>query len=139
LTTAALKSGDSVEITIVVAPSAGGKSTITATLSSPDGASTTTEYTLPRYTTEGYFGIAALETSATATGRVPTCKLPVLSTLANADVRFATLNGRPIRGTRSDANGKLSLGGLIGPGPGDRIILTAHDGKKADAQLLTVS
>jgi hypothetical protein len=84
-------------------------------------------------------GGAPLETSATATGRGATCTLPALSTLANADVRFATLNGRPIRGTRSDAKGKLSLSGLIGPEPGDRIILTAHDGKKADAQLLTVS
>ncbi|MFT5130996.1 MAG: hypothetical protein ACI8W8_004629 [Rhodothermales bacterium] len=84
-------------------------------------------------------GGAPLETTASVAGRAPTCKLPALSTLANADARFATLNGRPIRGTHSNANGELDIAGLIGPEPSDRIMLTAHDGKKADAQIITVS
>ena len=84
-------------------------------------------------------GGAPLETSAASTGRRATCTLPALTTLPNADVRFVTLDGRPIRGSRSDAAGKVQVSGLIGPKPGERIMMTANDGQKADAQIITVS
>jgi hypothetical protein len=89
--------------------------------------------------TEKPRGGQPLETTATSTGRAITCKLPKLKTLPNADVRFVTEDGVPIRGTRSAADGSIQLAGLIGPEPGDVIMLTANDGKKADAQLVTVS
>ncbi|MFT4588656.1 MAG: hypothetical protein ACI9VS_002726 [Candidatus Binatia bacterium] len=81
-------------------------------------------------------GGAPLETAASATGRKPTCKLPTIKTLPNADVRFSTLDGRPIRGARSDANGAVSIPGLVGPKPGDKIMVSAQDGKRADASLV---
>lgn len=81
-------------------------------------------------------GGAPLETAASATGREPTCKLPEIKTLPNADVRFTTLEGRPIRGGRSDAEGRVFVTGLIGPSPGDTIMVAAQDGKQADAQLV---
>lgn len=82
-------------------------------------------------------GGAPLETAASSTGRKPTCKLPAIKTLPNADVRFSTLDGRPIRGARSDANGAVSIPGLVGPKPGDKIMVSAQDGKRADASLVT--
>ena len=81
-------------------------------------------------------GGAPLETAASATGRKPTCRVPEIRTIPNADVRFSTLNGRPIRGGRSDAKGWVSVTGLIGPKPGDTIMVSAQDGKKADAKLV---
>ena len=81
-------------------------------------------------------GGAPLETAASATGRKPTCTLPTIKTLPNADVRFSTLEGRPIRGARSDANGAVSIPGLVGPKPGDKIMVSAQDGKRADASLV---
>lgn len=82
-------------------------------------------------------GGAPLETAASATGRKPTCKLPAIKTIPNADVRFATLDGRPIRGARSDANGVVSIPGLVGPQPGEKIMVSAQDGSRADASLVT--
>ena len=84
-------------------------------------------------------GGAPLETKASMTGRTPTCALPEITTLPNADVRFATLAGVPIQGTRSDANGKVHLPGLIGPTPRQKILLSANDGSTADGQVITTS
>lgn len=82
-------------------------------------------------------GGAPLETAASTTGRKPTCKLPAVKTIPNADVRFSFLDGRPIRGARSDANGIVSVPGLVGPRPGDKIMVSAQDGSRADASLVT--
>ncbi|MEM7392589.1 MAG: alkaline phosphatase D family protein, partial [Verrucomicrobiota bacterium] len=81
-------------------------------------------------------GGGALDIGAAGTGRKPTCRLPEIKTLPHADVRFSTLNGRPIRGARSNAEGTISLVGLIGPEPGEKIMVTAQDGEQADAQLV---
>ena len=83
-------------------------------------------------------GGAPLETAASETGRNPTCRVPELQTIPNADVRFSTLNGRPIRGARSDARGRVRIGGLIGPKPGETIMVSAQDGESADAKLVEV-
>ncbi|MFT5123648.1 MAG: hypothetical protein ACI97B_002283, partial [Verrucomicrobiales bacterium] len=87
---------------------------------------------------EGVRGGGALETTSSTTGRTPSCALPVIKTLPNADVRFTTLDGVPIRGTRSNADGQVHLKGLIGPKPGEQVMLSANDGKQADAQVITL-
>ena len=69
-----------------------------------------------------------VETRAVDTGRPPTCKLPELKTTPDADVRFATLEGRPVRGARSLADGSVPVIGLVDIQPGTRIVMTATDG-----------
>ena len=87
--------------------------------------------------TEEPRGGGIVDEPAANTGRPHTCKLPTIKTLPNADVRFATAHGQPIRGTRSIADGTVPLTGLIDIGPNTRIIMTANDGQNADAQVLT--
>lgn len=77
-------------------------------------------------------------TGLATTGRPPTCTVPAIKVIPNADVRFSFLNGAPIRGTRSDEQGHILTRGLIGPKPGDRIMITAQDGENADARIVTV-
>lgn len=77
------------------------------------------------------------EIEQAATGRPLTSHLPDIQTLANADVRFALLNGQPLRATRSGADGSLGIAGLVGIEPGTRVIMTAVSGEEADAQVLT--
>ncbi|MDE0863853.1 MAG: alkaline phosphatase D family protein [Rubripirellula sp.] len=78
-----------------------------------------------------------LDAPGDETGRLPTCRLPSIQTLADADVFFTETNGRPIRGTRSDANGQVHLSGLPDLAPGTRIVVSAYDGKQADAMVVT--
>ncbi len=72
-----------------------------------------------------------------ATGRPISCRLPPLKTLANADVRFATIAGLPIRGTRSTINGTVELNGLVDIEPASQILVTAVSDGKVDAQIVT--
>ena len=81
-------------------------------------------------------GGGALHTAASATGRAVTAKLPAVKILPSADVLISYLDGRPIRGATSDANGAINVPGLVGPKPGEKILLSAHNGKKADAQIV---
>ena len=37
--------------------------------------------------------------------------------------RFTTLDGRPIRGGRSDKDGRVLVSGLVGPAPGDTVMV----------------
>ena len=76
---------------------------------------------------------------ASDSGRALSCKLPVIKTLPSADVRFVHTDGRPIRGTRSFADGKIALKGLSGIQPGTKLIVTAYDGKKSESQVIAVS
>lgn len=71
------------------------------------------------------------------TGRLHTCRLPNIATLPNADVFLTETNGKPIRGTRSDAQGKVHLGGLPDIVPGTRIVIHSYDGKDADSVVIT--
>ena len=77
-------------------------------------------------------GGGALETTAEATGRTPTSQLPKTKTLANADVRIVGVDGTPIRGTRSDAKGVVSIG-LVDVPRGTRVIVTAFDGEQSES------
>jgi len=72
-----------------------------------------------------------------STGRPIACQLPKLKTLPNADIHFATIQGKPIRGTRSSADGTISLKGLIDIEPATRVVMTAIAGTEVDAQVIT--
>lgn len=78
---------------------------------------------------------------ASNTGRPNTCKLPEISTIPNADVLFTTAGGTPIRGTRSDAKGRVMVAGLTeidgqDIAAGRPVIVTAFDGKRAESQIV---
>jgi len=82
-------------------------------------------------------GGGVLDASAKDTGRSHTCQLPELVTLPNADVFLTETNGKPIRGTRSDVNGRIHLGGLPEIPPGTRIVIHSYDGDKTDSKVFT--
>lgn len=75
--------------------------------------------------------------TVSSTGRPPSCSLPRLKTLRNADVHFRTLDGRPVRGARSMANGVVPVKTLIDIAPGIKLLMTSTDGRKVDAQVVT--
>lgn len=82
-----------------------------------------------------------VEDRASGTGRPHTCLLPPIKTLPKADVLFSTIDGRPIRGTRSLADGSVALKGLVeidgkDIAPGTRVRMTAFDGKNIDTQII---
>lgn len=74
--------------------------------------------------------------SASKTGRMPSSMLPNLQLLANADVHIARETGVSLRGTRTDADGRLRQRLLTDVPVGTRILLTANDGNEAAAQLV---
>lgn len=82
-------------------------------------------------------GGGSLETVASSTGRSPESQLPSITLLPNADVRIADSNGRPIRGTRSLANGKVLGCGLPDIKPGTKVIATAFDGQQSKSIVVT--
>ncbi|MEM7477611.1 MAG: hypothetical protein AAF483_21700 [Planctomycetota bacterium] len=69
------------------------------------------------------------------TGREVQSLLPEIRTLPNADVLFMTVNGRPLRATRSDENGVPRLNGLPGIQTGRQILMTANDGVNAESKI----
>jgi hypothetical protein len=73
-------------------------------------------------------GGGSLETVTSKTGRRPNCQLPPISTLPHADIRFTTVDGSPIRGTRSDHRGAVRVAGLVDMERGSKVIMTAFDG-----------
>jgi len=81
-------------------------------------------------------GGSALETEASATGRTVKSRLPAFKTLPNADVRFATQNGLPIRGTRSNSNGEVDSVGLVDMNAGSIVIATSWNGENAKSTVL---
>ena len=60
-----------------------------------------------------------------------------LATALSADVRFATMEGRPLRAARSRADGNVAVPGLVGVVAGSRVTMTAYDGEKIEAQVVT--
>ena len=83
---------------------------------------------------EGPRGGGSVEATASATGRIPTCALPAVNLLPNADVLLSSLDGRPIRGARTGADGKLTVRGLVGVAPGETILATARSARKVVAK-----
>ena len=82
-------------------------------------------------------GGAVLEASSN-TGRVPLSKLPQFTTFPNADIQLTDLDGRPIRGARSNQEGVVSIEGLVGISPDSKVLLIARAGNQAEAKVLTV-
>jgi hypothetical protein len=80
-------------------------------------------------------GGAVLEASSN-TGRIPTSKLPSFTTLANADIQLADLDGRPIRGARSNHDGVVSVEGLVGISANTKVLLIARAGDQAEAKVM---
>ncbi|MBG85841.1 MAG: hypothetical protein CMO80_02945 [Verrucomicrobiales bacterium] len=80
-------------------------------------------------------GGGSLETNASATGREALSTVAELKTLANADVRIVRADGRPVRGTRSDASGNVSATRLVDVPAGVKVIVTAFDGKQSQSQV----
>ena len=82
-------------------------------------------------------GEGPLETVASTTGRRPSCRVPKITTLPHADVRFVHTSGRPIRGARSLSNGDVPVSRLVDVERGTKVIVTAYDGKKTVSNLIT--
>lgn len=82
-------------------------------------------------------GGGSLTETASQSGQLPTCQLPEIKTLPNADLRLVHPDGRPIRGTRSRPDGSMPLKSLPNIKPGTQLILTAYDGKESHSQTLT--
>ena len=84
-------------------------------------------------------GGGSLEELASQSGRPPSCRLPEIKTLPDADVRFVHTDGRPVRGTRSRSDGSIALRGLSDVRPGTRLIVTAFDGKQSSSQTIVTA
>lgn len=81
-------------------------------------------------------GGGSLETMASHTGRMAKSSIQSFNTLPNADVRLARRSGKPVRGTRSDGSGRVQAIGLPDVDPGEILIATAWDGKRAKSSVL---
>ena len=81
-------------------------------------------------------GGGSVDISASGTGRLHSCRLPEIRTLPLADVRFTMLDGRPIRGVRSQADGTVPLSGLVDVPPGTEVLMTAHAAGKVEARVI---
>ena len=81
-------------------------------------------------------GGGTVHTRASETGRPHDCTLPALKTLPNAEVRFTMLDGRPIRGARSQADGTVPVIGLVGVPRNTDLLATAYDGNQAQTQVV---
>lgn len=81
-------------------------------------------------------GGGSLETVTSQTGRPVDCRLQPFQTLANADVRFMRVDGRPIRATRSRVDGSVPLTGLVDVDPGESVIMIAYDGENSESKVL---
>ena len=73
---------------------------------------------------------------ASRTGRPPASLLPPLRTLPGARARLATLEGKPLCGTRTDERGRLKLRGVPDVPPGTPLVLTVWNDKKAESRVI---
>ena len=78
-------------------------------------------------------GGGSVQETASDTGRKPSCSLPTLKLLPEADVLLTRLDGRPLRGARTLPDGTLPVRGLVGVKPGETILATARSGERATA------
>jgi len=73
---------------------------------------------------------------ASATGRTPDSLLPDVKLAGDAEVRVTRVDGRPVRGVRTMANGSLAVRGLVGVPAGETVLLTAFDGERAESKVV---
>ena len=85
--------------------------------------------------TETPRGGNALETTASQTGRIAQSQLGAFSTLANADVRFSDVQGKPICATRSNSDGVVAVQMMVDVPVETKIVMTAFDGTKSDSRV----
>jgi hypothetical protein len=89
--------------------------------------------------TEKPRGGGSLETLASRTGREPSATLPPIKTLADADVRFTTLDGQPIRGSRSLSDGTVPVSGLVDTPAVQQVMMIAYNGTQSESRLITTT
>ena len=82
-------------------------------------------------------GGGSLETTAANTGRKPRSYAPQIKTIPNADVRFMTLSGKPIRGTRSHGDGSITRTGFPEIAVGERLLMLATDEETTESKIVT--
>ena len=70
------------------------------------------------------------------TGRLPSSQIPGFMTLPNADVFVSTINGQPLRGTRSDGSGNVASTALVDVTPGSRVIVNTVAGNETRSQII---
>lgn len=73
---------------------------------------------------------------ASNTGREPSSRVPDIELLPNADAHVSLSNGHPLRGTRTNDDGKLSQNTLVDVPPDTLVLVTTHDGENAKAKLV---
>ncbi|MEF8795055.1 MAG: hypothetical protein V5A48_01260 [Salinivenus sp.] len=81
-------------------------------------------------------GGGAVEVAASSTGRTPSSRAPSLQTLPDADVRFTTLDGAPVRGCHALDDGTLPHVQFPDVEPGTRLLMVAEDGADAEARIV---
>lgn len=74
---------------------------------------------------------------ASTTGRPPLSRVPARRSLPDADVRIATLDGLPLRAWRTFSDGAIPTLGLSRVEPGTPVVMTVHDGRRAESHLVT--
>lgn len=74
---------------------------------------------------------------ASQTGRQYQSRLGKTSTLANALIRLNHLDGRPILGTRSNAEGRIQLMGLADVTPGTELLMVSRAGGQVVAEVVS--
>ncbi len=81
-------------------------------------------------------GGGSVEDAASNTGRPPSVRLPALQTLPKADLLVSTMDGQPIRGGRSLADGTVPVESLIDVPSNTRVVITARKGDEAAAEVV---
>ncbi|MFT5131014.1 MAG: hypothetical protein ACI8W8_004647 [Rhodothermales bacterium] len=117
-----LKPGESIEVTVAVAPVAGGKSGITATLRGPDGSSIVVTHTVSRYRAEGYFGIAARGLTDFSVDEIQTQSEQAPLTVGEVDCHVCYPLGDTL--TQKDGKWQVRFVGIF-----------ASDGKRAEIRV----
>ena len=75
-----------------------------------------------------------VEATASHTGRKHRSHLPALTTLPNADVRFITREGHPVRGIRSQPDGTVPVTGLVEVPPETPLLMVAANEETQEIQ-----
>ncbi len=81
-------------------------------------------------------GGGEVDARASATGRPHSCALAPIRTLPGAEVLFSTLDGRPIRGARSLADGRVPVLGFAEITARVELLMTARKGAEVEARVI---
>lgn len=78
-------------------------------------------------------GGGRIQRAASETGRRPSSRLPKREVLPDADVLVSTLDGTPVRATRSDHEGAVHQRSLVDVPVGTHVLMTVQNGVSAQA------